>query len=104
MTTIDAMFCLICIYGVIGMCYTITTALPDSANKFFSKTSSNLNTIYVIQWFLIPVTYIFIVYFKRDVVFNDLSLVVISIIEIAVCTTLAAAYKNAQKNHAKEGK
>jgi len=104
MTTIDAMFCLICIYGVIGMCYTITTALPDSANKFFSKTSSNLNALYVIQWFLIPVTYIFIVYFKRDVVFNDLSLVVISIIEIAVCTALAAAYKNAQKNHAKEGK
>ena len=103
MTTIDAMFCLVCIYGVIGICNVVSSLLPDSAIKFFSKTSSNLNTIYVIQWFIIPVTYIFIVYFKRDIVFGDLSLIVISLIEIAVSTALAAGYKNFQKSRQMKG-
>lgn len=99
MTTIDAFFCLLCIYGVIGMCYFVSLILPDSVNRFFSKTSSNLNAIYVIQWFLIPITYIFICFFNRDVVFGDLSLIVISLIEIAVSTAIAAGYKTVQKNH-----
>ena len=69
--------------------------------RFFSKTSSNLNAIYVIQWFLIPLTYIFIVYFNRDIVFGDLSLVIIALLEMAASTALAAWYKNMKKNHGK---
>ncbi len=94
MTTIDAMFCLVCNYGVIGICYYISAFLPDSALKFFSKTSANLNPIYVIQWYLIPITYVFICYFNRDIVFGDLSLVVIALIENVVAVSLAAAYKS----------
>lgn len=102
MTTIDAMFCLMCIYGVIGMCYTISLVLPDDVKRFFSKTSSNLNPIYVIQWFLIPVTYIFICYFNRDIVFGDASLIIIGLLEIVVSTALAAWYKNTIKKFEKE--
>lgn len=104
MTTIDAMFCLMCNYGVIGGCHLIAVHLPDSAIRFFSKTSANLNAIYVIQWFLIPLTYIFISYFNRDLVFGDLSLVVIALLEIAASTALAAGYKTTQKRLEREGK
>ena len=104
MTTIDAMFCLMCIYGVIGMCYLISTFLPDPAIRFFSKTSGNLNALYVIQWFLIPLTYIFIVYFNRDIVFGDLSLVIISLLEIGAAAALAAGYKQVVKSQRKVGK
>jgi len=98
MTTIDALFCLICIYGVIGLCYFISGFLSDAAKQFISRTSGNVNAIYVIQWFLIPLTYIFICYFNRDVIFGDLSLVIIALLEIAASTALAAAYKNLRKS------
>ena len=93
MTTYDAMFCLICIYGVIGACYLISKHLPDGAIQFFSKTSSNLNTIYVIQWFIIPITYVLIVYFNRGIVFGDASLIIIALLEIIVSTLFASGYK-----------
>lgn len=93
MTTIDAVFCLICIYGVIGVCYLVSKHLPGGIIRFFSKTSSNLNTIYVIQWFIIPITYVLIVYFNRDIVFGDLSLVIIALLEMVVSTLLAGGYK-----------
>ena len=93
MTTYDAMFCLMCIYGVIGACYLISKHLPDGAIKFFSKTSSNLNTIYVIQWFIIPITYVLIVYFNRGIVFGDASLIILALLEIVVSTLLASGYK-----------
>lgn len=97
MTTIDAVFCLICIYGVIGLCYFISILLPDSVKRFISKTSGNLNAIYVIQWFAIPLTYIFICYFNRDVKFGNLSLIVITIIEIVFSAAIAAGYKKVVK-------
>ena len=98
MTPIDAVFCLICIYGVIGMCLFISSAMSDPVKRFISKTSSNLNTIYVIQWYLIPLTFIFICYFDRDVVFGDLHLVVVGILEVIASTALAAGYKNFMKS------
>ena len=99
MTTIDAAFCLVCNYGVIGFCNFMCGFIPDSVKGFVSKTSSNINEIYIIQWFVIPLTYIFICYLNRDVVFTDTSLVIISLIEIAGCTAAAAAYKNYRKNY-----
>lgn len=103
MTTIDAMFCLMCVYGVIGACYLAARHLSDGPLSFFSKTSSNVNAIYIIQWFLIPLTYIFIVFFNRDIVFGDLSLIIIGLLEMAASTALAAWYKNMKKKH-KEAK
>ena len=93
MTTLDAMFCLMCVYGVIGVCYVLSKHLPEGTVSFFSKTSSNLNTIYVIQWFIIPITYVLIVYFSGGVVFGDLSLVVIALLEMVASTLLASGYK-----------
>ena len=97
MTTYDAVFCLLCIYGVIGACFLISKHLPDGAIKFFSKSSSNLNTIYVIQWFIIPITYVLIVYFNRGIVFGDASLIIIALCEIAAAVFLASGYKNLMK-------
>ena len=97
MTTIDAMFCLMCVYGFIGFCYFVTLLLSDSAKEFVSKTGKNVNIIYVLQWFLIPVTYILICFFKRDIVFGDLSLIVIAVLEIAACTEIAAGFRYIQK-------
>jgi len=97
MTTIDAMFCLMCVYGVIGACLLISKHLPDGAIKFFSKASSNLNTIYVIQWFIIPITYVLIVYFNRDIVFGDASLIIIALLEMAASVILASGYKKLMK-------
>lgn len=102
MTTIDAMFCLVCVYGVIGACYLATRHFSDGPLGFFSKTSSNVNAIYVIQWFLIPLTYIFIVFFDRDIVFGDLSLIIIGLLEMATSTALAAWYKNTKNHFRKE--
>ncbi len=98
MTTIDAMFCLMCVYGVIGLCNIACSFLSGSATGFFSRMSGNLNAIYVIQWYLIPLTYIFICFFKRDVVFGDLSLVVIAILEIAVSAAAAAGYNRRRRS------
>lgn len=97
MTTYDAVFCLLCVYGVIGACFLISKHLPDGAIKFFSKSSSNLNTIYVIQWFIIPITYVLIVCFNRGIVFGDASLIIIALCEIAAAVFLASGYKNLMK-------
>ena len=104
MTTIDAFICLINVYGIIGLCYFVTKFLPKSVLNFVSKTSSNVNTIYIVQWFLIPITYILICYFKKDIVFSDLSLVVIGLLEIIVNTTIAFIYKNVKKKLKREDK
>lgn len=105
MTTLDAVFCLMCIYGFLGLCYFVSLLLSDSGKEFISKTSANVNTIYVLQWFLIPVTYILICYFKRDIVFGDLSLIIIAVLEIAACTEIAAGFKYISKciQNRKEG-
>jgi len=97
MTTFDALFCIICNYGVIGFCCFVSGFLSDGPVRFIAKMSGNLNPIYIVQWYLIPLTYIFIVYFNRDIVFGDLSLVIIALLEIVAATAIAAAYKNIKK-------
>lgn len=93
MTTYDAVFCLLCIYGVIGVCLLLSEHLPERVLTFVAKSSSNLNTIYVFQWFIIPVTYVLIVYFNRDIVFGDASLIIIALCEMAASVFLASVYK-----------
>lgn len=97
LTTIDALFCLMCIYGIIGLCYSVSLFLSDPARRFISRVSKNLNAIYVIQWFLIPLTYILICYFFRDVVFGDFSLIVIALLETAASIAIASGYKHIRK-------
>ena len=101
MTTFDALFCIICNYGVIGFCCFVSGFLSDGPVRFIAKMSGNLNPIYIVQWYLIPLTYIFIVYFNRDIVFGDLSLVIIALLEIVAATAIAAAYKNIKKKSRK---
>lgn len=97
MTTFDVFFCLLCIYGVIGLCYLVSGYLPEGVIKFCTKTSGEVNVIYIVQWFLIPLTYIFICFFFRNVVFGDLSLIIIALIIFVVAKAIANGYKNIKK-------
>ncbi|MCR4605616.1 MAG: DUF1624 domain-containing protein [Eubacterium sp.] len=103
MTTLDVVFCLINIYGVIGLWHLVSRFLSEGAVKFVSKMSSNVDVIYIIQWYLIPITYILICYFYRDIVFGDISLFIIAISEIIVCAIIANIYKSIKKK-IKKGK
>ena len=98
MTTIDALFCLICDYGVIGFWYLIFRHLPEGVTAFFSKVSSYVDVIYIVQWYLIPITYIMICFIGGNVVFGDISLVIIASAEIVTCTAIAGCYKKYKKS------
>ncbi|WP_405294698.1 heparan-alpha-glucosaminide N-acetyltransferase domain-containing protein [Methanobrevibacter sp.] len=93
MNTLDVLFCIINAHAVIGLCYWMAKFLPDAIIRIFSILSSNINTIYIAQWFFIPLTVIFIVYFDKGVVFGDLSNTVISIAMLIISTLVALAYK-----------
>ncbi|WP_458406136.1 hypothetical protein [Methanobrevibacter sp.] len=79
MTTLDVLFCLIYIPGNIGLCLWLSKILPDSVNKIFSIFSANINMIYIIQWFIIPIAFILIVYANRIIIFADWMMILISI-------------------------
>ena len=102
MTTIDALFCLLNIYGFIGLCYYISGTLSERAAGFISKTSKNINVIYIVQWFLIPLTYIFICFFNRDIVFDDISLIIIALVEIAAASIIAERYRIMKKHFSRK--
>lgn len=107
MTTLDALSCLICIYGIIGLWQLVSGLLPERVTGFFSKMSGNVDVIYIVQWFLIPITYVLICFFFTGIVYGDISLVVISIIEIVAASAIAAVYKKVkkkrkEKSHGKE--
>jgi positive regulator of sigma E activity len=55
--------------------------------------SSNINNIYIAQWFFIPVTVILISYFFRDLVLNDLVTTIIAIFMLVISTLVALGYK-----------
>lgn len=93
MTIIDAIFCIICAHGIIGLCYWIVKFLPDKVIKAFSIMSSNINNIYIAQWFFIPLGVIFLVYFFRDLVFTDLGCTIYSIVVLVLSTVVALYYK-----------
>ena len=102
MTTIDALFCLMYIYGNLGFCLFLSGILSDRTKRFLSKTSANLNEIYIVQWFLIPVTFILICWCNRAIVFGDLSITIIAIVEIAAAAATAAAFKRMKIQHDKK--
>ena len=94
MTTIDMIFCLIYIHGNIALCYHVKDVLPEKIIKIFSILSSNINNIYIIQWFFIPVLMILMEYIFKGIVFTDALLLVFTIFIIALSTEIALLYKN----------
>lgn len=93
LNTLDALFCIINCHAVIGMCYWIAKYLPDSIIKAPTILSSNINMIYIAQWFFVPLTIIFVVYFDKGMVFNDIITSIISILMIIIATAVALTYK-----------
>ena len=93
LNTLDAIFCIINAHAVIGLCYWMSKFLPDVIIKVFSILSSNINRIYIAQWFFIPLTVIFIVYFNNNVVFGDLANTIIAICMLILSTVVAIGYK-----------
>ena len=71
--------------------------IVNGVNILTQSMINQANTIYVIQWFIIPITYVLIVYFNRDIVFGDASLIIIALCEIAAAVFLASGYKNLMK-------
>lgn len=98
LNTLDAVFGIINAHAVIGLCYWVVKFLPDAIIKAFSILSSNINRIYVAQWFFIPLTIILIVHFNKSVVFGDLENTIISILMLIISTLVALAYKRLRTN------
>ena len=93
MNTLDAAFCIINAHGVIGLCYWLTKYMPDAVINVSKILSSNINYIYIAQWFFVPVTGILIAYFFKDLVMNDLLSSILAICMIILATLVALGYK-----------
>ena len=93
MNILDAVFCIINAHGVLGLCWWAVDYIPDSVKKLFSILSSNINHIYIAQWFFIPITVILVSYFFKGIVLNDLVSAVIAVIMLVVSTLVALGYK-----------
>ena len=93
MNTLDAVFCIINAHGVIGLCYWISKYLPDAIIKAATILSSNINTIYIVQWFFITVLIILISYFFKGILWNDLLTSIFAIFIIVLSTAVALGYK-----------
>lgn len=93
LNTLDAVFCIINCHAVIGLCHWLARYLPDAVIKAATILSGNINTIYIAQWFFVPLTVIFISYFAKNLVLNDIITSVISIAMIILATAVALGYK-----------
>ena len=93
LNTLDAVFCIINAHAVIGLCYWMVKYLPDAVINTCSILSSNINKIYIAQWFFIPVTIVLIESFAKGLVLNDLITAVISIVMLIISTAVALLYK-----------
>lgn len=91
LNTVDAFFCIINCYAVIGMCYWMSKKMPDFIIKIFTTLSSNVNEIYIAQWFLIPL--MLIDYHARGIVFNDVTAFIFSVFIIVLATLIALGIK-----------
>jgi len=100
MTTLDALFCIICAHGVIGLGYWIAKFLPDAIIKAFSTLSTHITYIYIAQWFFIPLGVIFISYFFKSLVFTDLVSTIYAIVMLVISTLVAVYYKKFKKSRA----
>ena len=93
LNTLDAVFCVINAHAVIGLCYWLLKFLPDAFIKLFSILSSNINNIYIAQWFFIPIAVILITYFSKDLLLTDLVTSIFAICILIISTLVALGYK-----------
>jgi uncharacterized membrane protein len=93
LNTLDAVFGIINAHAVIGLCYWAAKYLPDALIKASTTLSSNINSIYIAQWFFVPLTIIFISYFFRNLVLTDLVTAIIAICMIIIATVVALGYR-----------
>ncbi len=91
--TIDAIFCILNAHAMIGLCHWIAKYLPDTIIKAFTTLSSNINMIYIAQWFFIPLTIILLAYFAKNMVMHDLLASIIAICILILSTAVALGYK-----------
>ena len=89
LNTTDAAFTLIYAHAYIGLCYWLSKFLPSIFIKFFTIMSKYINGIYIAQWIFIPLTFIFISYFNQNLVFNDLSIIIISAFILIISILIA---------------
>ena len=97
MNTLDAVFCIINAHGVIGLCYWIAKYLPGKIIKAFSILSSNINHIYIAQWFFAPLLGILIAYIFKNFAMNDFTTSILSIAILILATAVALACKKLRK-------
>ena len=93
LNTFDALFCIINAHALVGLCYWLAKYLPDSIIKAFTILSSNINTIYIVQWLFVPLTIILVFYFFKDLVLTDLTTSMLALCMIFLATEVALAYK-----------
>ena len=91
MTTLELIFNLLYIHGNLGFCYWLSKRLPMSIKSILSFLSINITKIYMIQWYLIPIVIILIM-FANILIFDDLSLFIISIIMLIISSLFALGY------------
>jgi hypothetical protein len=91
--TLDAIFCILNAHAMIGFCHWIAKYLPDTIIKAFTTLSSNINIIYIAQWFFIPLTIILLAYLAKDLVMHDLLASIIAICILILSTAIALGYK-----------
>lgn len=89
MTTLDVIFCLIYIHGNLGFCFMLAHVLPKKVNNMIVRICRNINVIYIVQWFIIPITYIMIKFFYKNTIFGDLSVIVITFVETIMSILIA---------------
>ena len=93
MTTLDVVFCLIYIHGNLGFCHWISKFLPEKIRGMFTFLSKNITTIYLLQWFLIPFSFLLIFLFYDNFVFTELSIILAAFIILILSSFLIVAFR-----------
>lgn len=94
MSTLLALFCIILIHGDLEFSFWLSKRIPEKLKNMFILLSKNITGIYVVQWFLIPITIILIEYTNKFVVFNDLYVTIIAFFIVIASTLCALFLKN----------
>lgn len=97
LNTLDVIFILIDVHGLFGLGYVLSKKLPEAIVRFLTLVSKNLTRIYIAQWFLIPVTVILTHYFLPEMVFSDLTVVLLGMFLIVISVLVAFAFNKVKK-------
>ena len=95
MTTFDVIFCLIYIHGNLGFCYWISRFLPEKVTKATTVISRNITAIYIAQWYLIIISFAVLIIIDENMVFNDLSMMLLSCVILILSIIVTYFFKKA---------